>query len=338
MDLCFPHGYSLPSRPHSGSSEPHGSLPCCLVPEVQTFEHSLLWLSLCKHTPVKGWSVLAALGKAQLFPSNQGQTPSFWFHYSFKLILQVTGQLSKLSSSSSCSNASPEAESTLKQTACCLHTAESFGEQPMPQKSGSASAPRMKLSTATPASFPLWFVSPSQWALQTTVRCAEQGKGQLALLVTSQGSSKPQFLWCSALLQLTPNCKVAFWSICNSVFWFNFSLKRGLILLRIYLLVLLRTHFISGTSGYVQLPALKPAHQWCFTALHCIPNQEEKQWIYYSKINFHWSLAQDTNFSEMAIIQYSSLDKFSYNITEQGICSFKSSEIQLPQGRQTHPI
>lgn len=35
-------------------------------------------------------------------------------------------------------------------------------------------------------------------------------------------------------------------------------------------------------------------------------------------------------FSEMAIIQYSSLDKFSYNITEQGTSSFKSSEIQLP--------
>lgn len=149
----------------------------------------------------------------------------------------------------------------------------------MPQKSGTAStpsAPGMKLSTASPAPFPSWFVSPWHWTLQTTARCAEQGKEQLALLVTSQGSSKPQFLWCSTLLQLTPNCKAAFWSIYNSVFWFNSSLKRGLILLRIYLFVLLRTHFITGMSSYVQLPAPKPAHQCCFTAFHCIPNQEEK--------------------------------------------------------------
>lgn len=89
-----------------------------------------------------------------------------------------------------------------------------------------------------------------------------------------------QFLWCSALLQLTSNCKVAFWSIYNSLFWFNYSSKRGLILLRIYLPVLLRTHFITGMSGYVQLPAPKPAHHCCFTALHCIPTQNQKQWIY----------------------------------------------------------
>lgn len=39
----------------------------------------------------------------------------------------------------------------------------------------------------------------------------------------------------------------------------------------------------------------------------------------------------------MAIIQYSSLDKFSYSITEQGTSSFKSSEIQLPKGRPRTP-
>lgn len=39
----------------------------------------------------------------------------------------------------------------------------------------------------------------------------------------------------------------------------------------------------------------------------------------------------------MAIIQYSSLDKFSYSITEQGTSSYKSSEIQLPKGRPRTP-
>lgn len=100
--------------------------------------------------------------------------------------------------------------------------------------------------------------------------------------------------------------------------------------------MLLRTHFNTGMSNYGQLPAPKPAHQCCFTALHCIPNQEEKEKIYYSKINLHWSLgihSQGIHSSEMAIIQYSSLSKFSDNITEQETSSFKSSEIQLPQER-----
>lgn len=229
--------------------------PMAALPAVQSQKSKYLNIpcygSPSKNTPQSGgglsWLPFGKGINFQLFPSNQGLTPSFWFHSSFKLIPQVTGWLSKLSSSST-SLMLHQIQNQLWSwpPPGCLPTAESSGEQPVPQKSGAASAPsapRLELPRATPASFPLWFVSLSQWRLQRTVRCAEQGKGQLALPVTSQGSSKPQLLWCSALLQLTPNCNVAFWSIYNSVFWFNFSLKRGLILLGIYLLGVIEDTF-----------------------------------------------------------------------------------------------
>lgn len=123
--------------------------------------------------------------------------------------------------------------------------------------------------TATPVSFPLWFVSPSQRMLQTTARCAEQGKGQLALLVTSQGSSKSQFLWCSALLQLTPNCEVAFWSTYNSVFWFNFSSNRGLILLgSICLCYWGHISLVAWVVIYNCPPPASPPMMLCSSSLH----------------------------------------------------------------------